>query len=265
VNVRTSSPAENAPPASLVAAALGSLGALAVASALVPVRDEFGSANVAVVLGLVTAAASVEGQLAGALTALVAAMSFNFLHTRPYLSLRVHAARDVITVGLLLIVGVVAGWFFQRLADARLRSEHRRADTAVLERVAALVANDAPPTAVWEAIRSGLTEELLLADCRFEAGPERGRIVIGRNGRILSPQLEFVGGGFSLPVEGAEIPVMFAGGRLGAIVVKPRPRTGTQREERRVAVALADLLATSMARHPGAADLATPPGGDARG
>jgi hypothetical protein len=219
--------------------------ALVVAMALVPVREEFGGANVAIVLVIIIIAAAAGGRLAGGVTGLVAAMAFNFLHTEPYLSLRIHAGRDVFTVVLLVVVGLIVGQLAQVYGGTRKRSEQRLADGEVLERVARLVAEDAPAPAVWEAVRAGLIDVLHLADCRFEPGPEAGRVHIGRSGRILANQLEFAGDGFALPPEGAELPVVFAGERIGGIMLVPRPHEGSQREDRRMAVARNDLFASA--------------------
>lgn len=227
--------------------------------ALVPVREEFGSANVAIVLVMVIIAAAAGGRMAGVVTALVAAMSFNFLHTKPYLSLRIHAGRDVFTVALLVVVGVAVGSLAQLYGTARARSAQRLSEGELMERVARLVAADVPTIAVWDAVRTGLTEQLRLADCRFEPGPESGRVTIGQHGRILSTHLDFTGNGFALPPEGVDLPVVFAGQRIGAIVMVPRPRGGTRREDRRMAVALADLLAATLARRPEPIDAFTTP------
>jgi hypothetical protein len=249
-----------------LAASIGAFTALVVAMALVPVREQFGGANVAIVLVIIIIAAAAGGRLAGGVTGLVAAMAFNFLHTEPYLSLRIHAGRDVFTVVLLVVVGLIVGQLAQVYGGTRKRSEQRLADGQVLERVARLVAEDAPAPEVWAAVRAGLIDVLRLADCHFELGPDTGRVHIGRNGRILADQLEFASDGFALPPEGADLPVVFAGERIGGIMLVPRPHEGSQREDRRMAVALADLLAATLAHRPEPIDGAsTPPEGGLRG
>ncbi len=249
-----------------LAASIGAFTALVVAMVLVPVREEFGGANVAIVLVIIIIAAAAGGRLAGGVTGLVAAMAFNFLHTEPYLSLRIHAGRDVFTVALLVVVGLIVGQLAQVYGGTRKRSEQRLADGEVLERAARLLAEDAPAPEVWEAVRAGLIDVLHLADCRFESGPEAGRVHIGKSGRILANQLEFAGDGFALPPEGAELAVVFAGERIGGILLVPRPHEGSPREDRRMAVALADLLAVTLAHRPEPIDRAsTPPEGGLRG
>ena len=264
--VVNATPPPTTPSAPSLAAPLGALAALVLSMALVPLRDELGSANVAILLTMVIIAAAAGGRFAGGITAVVAAASFNFLYTQPYLSLRIHSDEDVITVVLLLTVGVAVGWLAQLYGGARARSEQRKADGEAIERVARLVAADAGNAAVWHEVQSALVEQLQLAECRFEAGPSVGRISLAPTGRILSSHLDYTGEGFALPTEGADLPVEFDGQRVGGIVLVPRPKTGSQREERRMAVALAELLAISMARHPEPIDVDCTPGqGNGRG
>src|SRR6266545_3523131 len=73
--------------------ALGGLAPIVVAAALVAVRDHVASVNVALVLGvIVVASGALGGRAAGMVSALTAAASFYFFHTRPYLSLLIHDA-----------------------------------------------------------------------------------------------------------------------------------------------------------------------------
>src|ERR1700742_1817915 len=94
----------------LVGMAVGVLGPVLVAGALVGVRDEINNANVALVLVLVVVVAAVTGGWqAGAVAAVSSALSFDFFHTQPYLSLTIDSQDDVETAVLLLCVGVIVG------------------------------------------------------------------------------------------------------------------------------------------------------------
>src|SRR5207253_10895130 len=94
----------------LIGLAVGSLGALGAAAVLVGVRGEIANANVALVLVLfVLLGAAVGGRSSGAVSALVAAASFDFFHTRPYGSLKINSAADIEATGLLLLVGLAVG------------------------------------------------------------------------------------------------------------------------------------------------------------
>ena len=87
--------------------ALGVAAPICVAAALVAVRDHLLNANVALILVLVVILAAVGGgRSAGAAAAVSAALSFNFFHTMPYLTLEIDSADDVETTLLLLAVGL---------------------------------------------------------------------------------------------------------------------------------------------------------------
>ena len=99
------------------------------------------NANVALVLVLVVVLAAVGGgRTAGAVAAVSAALSFNFFHTVPYLTLEIDSADDVETTLLLLAVGLAVG----QLASYRrhpVRARRKRRPT----RSAASIAS--PPSA----------------------------------------------------------------------------------------------------------------------
>ena len=86
---------------------LGGFGvSLLIAGVLEGPRATIGSTNVALFLAVVVVAAGVLGRRAGGwITALGAALSFNFFHTRPVHTLRIASGRDVITVVLLAALG----------------------------------------------------------------------------------------------------------------------------------------------------------------
>src|SRR5439155_1372048 len=66
--------------------------------------------NAALVLVLfVLLGAIIGGRRAGYLVAIVAAMSFDFLHTRPYGSLKIADGKDILTLVLLVAVGMIIG------------------------------------------------------------------------------------------------------------------------------------------------------------
>jgi K+-sensing histidine kinase KdpD len=85
-------------------------GPLAVGLALVPFRARVTSANVALIFVLcVLAAAIARGRLGAALAALSSALWFDVLFTHPYGSLTINRADDMVTTGLLVVVGLIAG------------------------------------------------------------------------------------------------------------------------------------------------------------
>jgi K+-sensing histidine kinase KdpD len=224
--------------------------AIIVAAAMVPLRDRVGSANMALVLVLVViGAAATGGRVAGAITAITASLSFNFFYTKPYMDLRVHAMRDVLTVVLILAVGLAVG----ELGVARSRQSATRrshlASMRSLEQVGALVSAGAEPDEVWPATRDALISLLRVRAASFEALPSRsGLPEIERDGRIEVADKRYRGDGFALPDGGVALPVEAAGTRIGQIILDPDPEAGVTREQRRTAVALADQFAIALRR-----------------
>lgn len=106
----------------LIAAALGGIGAVVVAAVLNPVRESIDQASVALALVLVvTAAAAAGGRIAAAITSAVAALSFNFLHAPPLYSFHIRGIADVVTSLLMIVVGVAVG----EVAVRRFRTSSR--------------------------------------------------------------------------------------------------------------------------------------------
>ena len=222
--------------------------AIGVAAALVPLRDRLGSANAALLLVLVViAAAAVGGRVAGVASAVTASLAFNFFFTEPYLTLRIHSGRDVVTTALILVVGLAVG----QLGVARSRQSATRrshlASMRAIERVGELVSGGAPIEQVWEEVRAALVLTLGVRTASFEAGAQPSVLPhIERDGRVDLADRVYLGDGFALPAAGAALDVSAGGVRLGSIVVETDPRVGVTREQRRTAVALADQLAIAL-------------------
>lgn len=92
---------------STIAASIGAIGLMVFAMFLVPLRDFLGAANVAIVLLLaVQFLAIIGGRQGGIVGAVVAALSFDFFFTEPYLRLVIDDRHDIITALLLLVAGI---------------------------------------------------------------------------------------------------------------------------------------------------------------
>jgi K+-sensing histidine kinase KdpD len=240
-----------------VAGVIGALAVIVIAGILVPIRDEIGNTNIALILVVViVGAAALGGRLAGAMTAGVAALSFNYFHTEPYNSLRIKSEEDIWTVVLLFVVGIAVGELALLGRTHRNRASMHQAGARRLERIAALVAEGAPTTDVWHDVRGALQDELRLREVRFESGQSlTARAEIGREGQLEVHEMRWTPQGMELPSEGVEVPVRAGGRTLGHLVLVPTAGAGTTREQRRVAVALSDQLAIAMSRDPVAGDL----------
>ena len=235
---------------SRIFAAGGAIVAVGVAGLLVPIRDALGAPNVALVLAIVVVGtAMLGGSVAGVVTSLGAALSFDYFHTQPYFDLRIDKRDDVVAAGLLLLLGATVGVFTSLQHGVRLNARQLARGAEHLEDVAAVVAAGASVEETWPVIRRALLDQLDLASCRFEPAPfEEQYPVLGRDGHIDSPVLHYEHGGFALPPGGAVVPVVAGTRALGRLVLLPTPHRGTTRAQRRVAVAIADQLAVAASR-----------------
>jgi hypothetical protein len=233
----------------LTVGAAGVLVAIGVGGALVPLRDPFGNTNMALVLVVVVvAAAALGGRLAGAMTSVAAALSYNFFYARPYFTLAVNDREDATTIVLLLVVGLIVGELANLSTAHRASAKTQAADTRRLREVAGLVASGAPLDQLWPAAQSAIVEELGLRSCRFEPAPYSGPLPSVRpSGRLEGP-LEWSRQGFALPPTGSQLVVEHDGRLLGRLVLDPVPGHGVSVEQRRTAVALADQLAVALDR-----------------
>lgn len=221
---------------------LAALGPLAVAAALVSVRDVVSNADIALALVLVVLAAALTGgRVAGAVAAVSAMLSFDFFFTRPYLSLSIDSGNDLLTTVLLLPIGLIVGTVAARARDARREAADSRDRVHRVHHLAELTAQGADPAVVLDRAQRDLVELLGLADCRFEALPfESDLPVLERNGVVLTTSRRYTLDGFELPAEGVALPVLSRGRPVGRFVLVPTPGTGVSLERRIVAIALAD-------------------------
>jgi len=239
----------------LLVTLVGALLTLAVTAALVPLRDTIGGANVALILlSVVTLVGWLGGPVSGAASAATAALAFNYFHTEPYLTLRIDATKDVVTVALLLIMGLVAG----TLTDLRRRSardahvqrgELLRLSNAIDRMSAARTSDETIAVAV-----DAIGRELPLDSCRFEvpAPPSSCRVVDWRGG-LRTAERVVVHGIVEVPADGLAVPVSHRDQEFGAIVLVPKPHAALDDAQRRFAVAVANVLGSELAAfaHPG--------------
>ena len=93
-----------------LAVSIGGFAAFGVAAGMVGLRSVLRPEVTAVALAAVVAlAARVGGRAAGTTTALMAALSFDFFHTEPYLSLKMSDPSDLVVMVLLLALGLELG------------------------------------------------------------------------------------------------------------------------------------------------------------
>ena len=238
-----------------VGLAIAAFAPLLVAGILVPFRDDIASANVVLVYVLVVVFGAAAGtRRTGALTAVVAAMSYDFFFTHPYQSLKIENGDDILTTLLLLAIGLIVAEIVAYTRRHRARADTRSDEIAVLRRTAALVASGATPVEVRTAVQDELVGLLSLIECRYEPAPFTSSLPrIERSGGIDGPHRRWLGGEFTLPALGAEIPVVARGRTFGRYVLVPDVSVGVSIEERIVAVALVDQVGAALAADASAA------------
>lgn len=227
----------------------GGIAPIAVAAALVGVRDVVQNANIALVLVVVVVlAAALGGRTAGVCAAVVSALSFDFFHTRPYLGLSIDTADDVESTVLLLAVGLLVGGIAAGNRRARASAEASTEEVMRIHRVAERAARGEEATDIIVAAQDELIDLLALRSCRFEAQPFMPVLPrLERSGHLDTRVLRFRDNGFELPAEGVELPVYGRGQQLGRFVLDPKPGVGVSLEQRVVAVALADQVGAALA------------------
>jgi hypothetical protein len=231
----------------------------------VPLRDRIDNANVALVLmALVVIGAARGGRLTGLLSAVVASLSFNFLHTKPYESFTIHATDDLVMFGLLLIGGLVVGELAARRSSELWVSRRRLEALGRLRHLVRLVALDRPVLLVWAEARAEIIRSLGALDAWFEPADAitAGAVLpVLEAGGITGARVHrWLGAGFSLPIEGVQLRVHGDHGFVGRVVVRPDPSRAVSDEDRRNASAAVALLSISLGRHPTEATRLTPTG-----
>lgn len=233
--------------------ALGGLGTIFVAGGLVGIRGEIANVNVALILVLVVlGAASFGGRSAGAMSGLVAAMAFDFFHTRPYGSLKIAGANDLITTLLLLVVGLVMG----EVAERSNRFKHRLRDDEAhlrrLHRVAkAAASGEQDDRDLVLSVAAELMDTLRLDDCHFERPPFVTDLPrLDPDGPIAGSSFRSAHGGYELPSGGADLRVVGRKGIVGRYILVTPPGVQVSSERLLVAVTLAHELGATLA--PGA-------------
>lgn len=233
-----------------ILSAVGVVSALATAGLLATVSHGLGQVNVALILAvLVAGIAANGGRIAGAATGVAAALAYNFFHTEPLHSLRIDHPRDILTVALLAVVGLVVGELSRRHHRSKWVASRSDIGLNRVVRMAELARAGTDADTLTAAVEEEIRRELRLAEVRFEMGgvPGEHRAVLGHDGHVVESQLLFLDGEFALPVDGVDLGVSYRGREFGRMVLRPQRAMGIAPEQRRCAVAIADQLAAALA------------------
>lgn len=223
---------------------LASIGAAAL---LIVLRDDVDNSVIVLMLAaVVSLCGALGGWKSGVAAAIAAATAFNFFHTRPYLSLRIHDADDILTTVTLLAVGLIAGLTSSVAHRRREQAAASHGELTSIERVADLVATGTDPADVETAVRAELLGLLGLSAVSLEVAAPDGLPVLSRGGTLSTTRHVFHDGGFELPPEGVDIPVLRSGTVVAHLVCTPAPGVAVSVARRRTAVTLADLLGIAL-------------------
>ena len=222
----------------------------AAAAALIPARDHTDNANIALGLVVVVVAVATLGhRLATVVSAVSAAVWFDFFQTRPYYSFTISGRDDVVTAVLLLAVGVVVGELAIRtrrnLTAARTGSD----DIAHLHAIAELVAAGEKPEIAVVSVAGELRRLFDLQDCTFERAPFETLSKIARferSGNVVFGGLNWGVGTMGLPGKQVELVVSGYGRTFGRFLLTPSPGRPVSFDRRVVAIALADQVAAAF-------------------
>jgi Domain of unknown function (DUF4118) len=220
------------------------LAPIAVAAALIPWRTSLDTADSALFLVVViVAVASTGRRVAALLSALVAALSFDFFLTRPYYSFRITRHQDLITELLLLVVGIAVGELAARGRIHRRQAAESQETVALLHSVTELVATGQEPQDVIRAARTELGQLLALRDSSFtRRDPGRAMARITPRGELTVAGRTWVTEDLGLPTSRVDLPVRAQGWLLGHFLLTPTRGEPVTREHLLAAVAIADLV-----------------------
>lgn len=224
---------------------------LAAGGFLVGVRGVVAPEVVAVLLAFVVVIGGlIGGRAGGAAAALMATATFDFFHTQPYQSLKIARATDLWIALALLAVGLVVGDLYGRFSHERARRRRRSVGIAAVSRVLA-VAEQHRAEDVELSVRAELLDMLSLLDCWFSTEP--GELpLMDADGEVNVPFKYLRPDGFELPPDGFAIPVAWHRRTFGYLAGMPVPNVGISVERRRVAVAMAEVLALALVAEPAA-------------
>jgi len=228
--------------------AVAILAPVVVAALLTPWRDRLAAADNALILVVVIVAVATAGQRwAAAVCAVVSALAFDFLLTRPYGSFRISRTSDLVTELLLLVVGLAVGDLAARGRTQRVAAWQGRRHLAVLHNVVGMAAAGRDPDDVVKEAGRELIRLLGLRSCTFRRVDTGLAALVEPNGEVRLGAVTWATEDLGLPHRGVDLPVRSAGRVLGHFVLLPIPGTRVPRQSLEVAVDVADQVGAALA------------------
>lgn len=222
---------------------------IATASVLIPGRGHIAAADNALILVVViVAVASTGRRLAAAVAAIVSALSFDFLLTRPYGSFRITRPSDLLTGMLLLVVGLAVGELAARGRGHRSAAHQSRREVTLIHSLTELAASGREPQVVIATAAKELRELLSLRNCQFtQDNPGRMSARVTPDGRLALGADTWSTEDLGLPTRRVDLPVRGNGWLLGHFLLTPTPGRPVPQERLVVAVAIADQVGAALA------------------
>jgi hypothetical protein len=215
---------------------------LAVLAVLLPFRGSWSNTNVALLLVVVVVGvAAIGNRVAGALTAVWAALWFDFFFTVPYYRFTIRSSADVTTAVLLLVTGLAVSQLAARARRLKIITVTDADYLTQIHETASLAKSATIPDVVVNRVKEQLVALLDLEGARFEYGsllghPPRlepdGTVMMGRS----RWDVELSG----LPAEEIELRTFGNGRYYGRFMLKAKPGSKPSLQARLVAVTLAD-------------------------
>jgi hypothetical protein len=217
----------------------------------VPFRAGFANAAAALVLvAVIVGVATLGNRAAGFLSALSAALFFDFFLTKPYERFAITQRADIETALSLFVVGVAVTELAARGRYHRRAAIEESLYVRLIYMISELVAAGVPAEEVIARASSELTGLLYLRDCRYEAGLSERRVPrLGHDGHVDLGMLRWGVHQMGLPGRELELLVENRGDTLGRFVMQPTPGLPVSMQRRVVAIAIADQVGAALTPH----------------
>lgn len=232
----------------MLAVALAVIVPLGIAVAWIPVRSKLPNVDLALLLIVAVAAIGALGnRVAVVVSAVSAALWFEFFDTVPFERLGIARSPDVETTLILAVVAVMVGELAVRTTRHRSFVRTETENLSSMRSAAELVASGEELVGVIQAVVGDLTRLLGLRGCTFEStDPNLGRAQLGRDGEFepSSRPMEVTAATATGLV--AELPVIVQGEAIGHFILEFDQREPPARDRLLVALTLADNVGAAF-------------------
>lgn len=206
-------------------------------------RGHLAAADLALIFVLSTVAVASAGYVGPAVVAALSSSgSFDFFCTKPYLSLRIAASRDVTTTVLLLAVSLVVAGLALRARRSRLLALAQADRLQRLHDLGERIATGDPADVLLLAVCHELRDLLCLRECRFTRSDEHVAARIEHDGSVTLNGMGWQAERLGLPTGTVALPVRVGGEVRGTFLLIPTPAVPVGPEARLAAVTLAEQV-----------------------